>query len=171
MPPMGGSFRARATLAGRPQSRTSRRRASMTDTAPGNPWPTGPVKLLRRKFDVSSPIVSARLYVTALGAYQVHINGHRVGDQVLAPGWMDFREHVAYQAYDVTKLVKPGANAIGAYLAPGWYTTPLMWYRQGFNYGDTPPALKAQLRIEHADGSVQWVVTDDELEGGCFADT
>jgi alpha-L-rhamnosidase len=133
----------------------------MTDTAPGNPWPTGPVKLLRRKFDVSSPVVSVRLYVTALGAYQVHINGHRVGDQVLAPGWMDFREHVAYQAYDVTKLVKPGRNAIGAYLAPGWYTTPLMWYRQGFNYGDTPPALKAQLRIEHADGSVQWVVTDD----------
>ncbi len=135
--------------------------ASMTDTTPGSPWPTGPVKLLRRKFDVSSPVVSARLYVTALGAYEVHINGQRVGDQVLAPGWMDFREHVAYQAYDVTKLVRPGANAIGAYLAPGWYTTPLMWYRQGFNYGDTPPALKAQLRIEHADGSVQWVVTDD----------
>jgi alpha-L-rhamnosidase len=129
-------------------------------SAPGVPWPTGPVKLLRRNFDVGSPIVSARLYATALGAYQMHINGHRVGDQVLAPGWMDFREHVAYQAFDVTKLVRPGTNAIGAYLAPGWYTTPLMWYRQGFNYGDTPPALKAQLRIEHADGSVQWVATD-----------
>ncbi len=100
------------------------------------------------------------MYVTALGAYQVHINGHRVGDQVLSPGWMDFREHVAYQAYDVTPLVKTGANAIGAYLAPGWYTTPLAWYRQGYNYSDTPPALKAQLRIEHADGSVQWIVTD-----------
>ncbi len=131
------------------------------DAGPGNPWPTGPVKLLRRGFDVGSPVASARLYVTALGAYEVYINGRRVGDQVLAPGWMDFREHVAYQAYDVTKYVKTGANAIGAYLAPGWYTTPLMWFRQGFNYGNTPPALKAQLRIEHADGSVEWVATDE----------
>ena len=46
-------------------------------------------------------------------------------------------------------------------LAPGWYTTPLMWFRQGYNYGDTPPALKAQLRIEHADGSIEWIVTDE----------
>ena len=134
--------------------------SSMTDTTPGSPWPTGPVKLLRHEFTVKSPITSARLYVTALGAYEMHINGHRVGDQVLAPGWMDFREHVAYQAYDVTQYLKAGKNAIGAYLAPGWYTTPLMWYRQGFNYGDTPPALKAQLRIAHADGSVEWVATD-----------
>ncbi len=132
----------------------------MTDTAPGSPWPTGPVKLLRHEFAVKSGITSARLYVTALGAYEVHINGRRVGDEVLAPGWMDFREHVAYQAYDVTQYVRAGKNAIGAYLAPGWYTTPLMWYRQGFNYGDTPPALKAQLRIEHGDGSVEWVATD-----------
>jgi alpha-L-rhamnosidase len=134
--------------------------ASTTDTAPGNPWPTRAVKLLRREFAVKKPIISARLYVTALGAYEMHINGRRVGDQVLAPGWMDFREHVAYQAYDVTQYLKAGKNALAAYLAPGWYTTPLMWYRQGFNYGDTPPALKAQLRFAHADGSVEWVATD-----------
>ncbi|AXC10873.1 Alfa-L-rhamnosidase [Acidisarcina polymorpha] len=131
------------------------------NAAPGPPWPTESVKLLRKTFDVSSPITSARLYVTALGAYQMHINGRRVGDQVLAPGWMDFREHVPYQAYDVTALLKTGANVLGAYLAPGWYTTPLMWFRQGYNYGSTPPALKAQMRLEHADGSVQWVATDE----------
>ena len=130
-------------------------------SALGRPWTTGSVKLLRKRFDVSSPVVSARLYVTALGAYQVHINGHRVGVQILSPGWMDFRIHVPYQGYDVTPYVNSGVNVVGAYLAPGWYTTPLMWFRQGFNYGSTPPALKAQLRIEHADGSVQWVATDD----------
>jgi len=131
------------------------------EAAPGPPWPTGPVKLLRKNFDATSSIASARLYVTALGAYQIHINGHQVGDQILSPGWMDFREHVAYQAYDVTQYLKTGSNAIGAYLAPGWYTTPLMWFRQGYNYGTTPPALKAQLRIEHADGSIQWIITDE----------
>jgi alpha-L-rhamnosidase len=133
---------------------------SAGDTEPANPWPTGPVKILRKGFDVSSPVVSARLYVTALGAYQVSINGKRVGDQVLSPGWMDYREHVAYQAYDVTRLLKPGRNVIGAYLAAGWYATPLMWWGQAFNYGDTPPAMKGQLRVEHADGSIEWIATD-----------
>lgn len=134
---------------------------AMGDDAPGHPWQTGPVKLLRHSFEISKPVTSARLYVTALGAYRVQINGARVGDQVLSPGWEDYRFHVPYQAYDVTRQLKPGQNAIGAWLAPGWYTTPLMWFRQGYNYGDTPPALKAELRLEHADGSVEWVVTDD----------
>ena len=127
----------------------------------GRPWPTGPVKMLRRGFEVAKPVRSARLYATALGAYKFWINGHVVGDQVLAPGWTDFRSHVAYQAYDVTADVKAGRNAIGAYLAPGWYTTPLQWLQQPYNYGNTPPALKAQLRIEHTDGSVDWVATDE----------
>ena len=126
----------------------------------GLPWPTGPVTLLRHAFAESKPIASARLYATALGAYKFHINGKAVGDQILAPGWMDFREHVPYQVYDVTSQIVQGRNAIAAYLAPGWYSTPLMWFRQGNNYGATPPALKAQLRIEHTDGSVEWISTD-----------
>ncbi len=126
----------------------------------GRPWQTGPVKFLRHSFAINKPVTSARLYVTALGAYRVQINRVRIGDQILSPGWDDFRTHVPYQAYDVTQQLKTGQNAIAAWLAPGWYTTPLMWFRQGYNYGDTPPALKAQLRIEHADGSVEWISTD-----------
>jgi alpha-L-rhamnosidase len=133
----------------------------MSTASMGNPWQTGPVKLLRHSFAVSKPVTSARLYVTALGAYRVQINGARAGDQVLSPGWDDFRTHVPYQAYDVTQQLKTGQNAIAAWLAPGWYTTPLMWFRQGYNYGETPPALKAQLRIEHADGSIEWITTDE----------
>src|SRR5258708_4306584 len=127
----------------------------------GKPWDTGPVGILRRSFQVAKPAKSVRLYATALGAYEFHINGKPVGDQILAPGWMDFRQHVAYQVYDITNDVRAGKNAIAALLAPGWYTTPLMWFGQGYNYGDTPPALKAQLRIEHTDGSVEWVVSDE----------
>lgn len=126
----------------------------------GTPWPTGPVASLRRSFRQDKDVVSARLYATALGAYKFHLNGSVVGDQMLAPGWMDFREHVPYQVYDVTKQVKRGNNAIAAYLAPGWYSTPLRWFKQGNNYGDTQPALRAQLRLEHADGSVDWISTD-----------
>jgi alpha-L-rhamnosidase len=126
----------------------------------GLPWPTGPVAALRRPFAETKPVASARLYATALGAYKFHLNGKPVGDQVLAPGWMDFREHVPYQVYDVTAGVRQGQNVIAALLAPGWYSTPLMWFRQGNNYGATEPALKAQLRIEHTDGSVEWIATD-----------
>jgi alpha-L-rhamnosidase len=132
----------------------------------GNPWPTGPVMILRHGFQLAKPVVSARLYATALGAYKFHLNGGVVGDQILSPGWMDFRQHVPYQVYDVTTQVKAGRNAIAAYLAPGWYTTPLMWFRQGYNYGNTPPALKAQLRLEYADGSVDWVATDESWKAG-----
>ena len=69
----------------------------------GNPWIPDSVKALRHDFTISAPIKSARLYATALGAYEMFLNGKRVGDQVLAPGWTDYRERVIYQTYDVTE--------------------------------------------------------------------
>lgn len=130
-------------------------------TPPGHPWIPDSVKALRHEFNLTKPVKSARLYSTALGAYEMWINGRRVSDDVLSPGWTDYRERVTYQAYDVTKLLAQGENAIGALLAPGWYETPLEWFQQPNNYGVTPPALRAQLRIEFADGSVDWVSTDE----------
>ena len=125
------------------------------------PWPTGPVPALRKPFAVETHgLVSARLYATALGGYKFFLNGSPVGDQILAPGWMDFREHIPYQVYDVTRQVNGGANALVAYIAAGWYSTPLRWLRQGNNYGNTQPALKAQLRLEYADGRVERIATD-----------
>ncbi|MGH9599607.1 MAG: alpha-L-rhamnosidase N-terminal domain-containing protein, partial [Terracidiphilus sp.] len=135
----------------------SKATGSNADAVLGHPWIPDSVKNLRRTFTVSSPIKSARLYATALGEYEVFLNGKRVGNQAMAPGWTDYRERVVYQTYDVTAQVKAGQNAIGALLAPGWYETPLEWYQRPNNYGVTPPALLAELRIEHADGSVQWV--------------
>jgi alpha-L-rhamnosidase len=134
----------------------------ITDLAdpPGNPWPSQSVKALRRDFDVHKPIASARLYATALGAYQVFLNGKRVGDQILSPGWTDFRLRLKYQIYDVTASLVEGANAIGALVAPGWYSTPLGFVPQPNAYGVTPPSLMAELRIEYKDGTVDWVVTD-----------
>lgn len=125
----------------------------------GDPLPTAAVAALRHNFRLTKQVASARLYATALGAYKFSLNGKQVGDQVLAPGWTDYRERVTYQDYDVTALLQKGENAIGAYLAPGWYSTPLEWIGQGNNYGDTPAALKAQLRIAYTDGSVDWIAT------------
>lgn len=130
----------------------------------GHPWIPDCVKELRRELTVNAPIKSARIYATALGEYELFLNGKRVGDEVFAPGWTDYREHVKYQTYDVTALLGAGNNAIAALLAPGWYATPLEWMQQPNNYGDTPPALRAQLRIERTDGSVEWVNTDQSWQ-------
>ncbi|MFZ1087337.1 MAG: family 78 glycoside hydrolase catalytic domain [Terracidiphilus sp.] len=132
----------------------------------GHPWIPDSVKALRHGFEVTKPVKSARIYATALGAYELFLDDERVGDEVLAPGWTDYREHVKYQSYDVTTLLYPGENAIIAFLAPGWYATPLEWFQQPNNYGDTPPALRAQLRIEYVDGSVDWVATDASWQAG-----
>jgi alpha-L-rhamnosidase len=128
--------------------------------ANGHPWIPDSVKELEQSFNVHQAVKSARLYATALGAYEMFLNGKQVGDQVLAPGWTDYRERVYYQTYDVTSQVDLGENAIGVLLAPGWYETPLEWLQQPNNYGMTPPALRAQLRIEYTDGGVEWVATD-----------
>ncbi len=130
----------------------------------GNPWVPDSVKSLRHAFTIDKGIKSARLYSTALGAYEVFVNGKRVSEDVLAPGWTDYRERVVYQTYDVTSLLVVGKNAIGALLAPGWYSTPLEWFQQPNNYGDTPPALRAQLKIEHSDGSIEWIKTSPEWQ-------
>jgi alpha-L-rhamnosidase len=128
----------------------------------GEPWPAESVKALPRGFQNTSPVRSARLYVTFLGAYEFFLNGKRIGDDVLAPGWTDYRERVEYQTYDVTANIVSGANMLAALLAPGWYSTPLKWFQQPNSYGLTPPALLAELRVEHTDGTVDWIATDGD---------
>ncbi|MBS1806117.1 MAG: family 78 glycoside hydrolase catalytic domain [Acidobacteria bacterium] len=138
--------------------------AKDSDEAPVlQPWIPDSVKELRKNFDAGSQVKSARLYATALGAYEIYLNGSPLDAEHMAwmaPGWTDFRYRVLYQTYDVTNQVKSGQNQLSALLAPGWYSTSLEWLQQPNNYGDTPPALRAQLRIEHQDGSVEWVNSD-----------
>jgi alpha-L-rhamnosidase len=128
---------------------------------PGRPWIPDSVKALRRDFTIGSPIKSARLYATSLGEYEVLLNGNRVNEEVFAPGWTDYRQRVTYQTFEVTSQLASGKNVVAAVLAPGWYETPLEWFQQPNDYGVTAPALRAQLRIEHMDGGVEWVNTDD----------
>lgn len=145
-----------------PQAIRGQSQGQFTGPLNARPWPTNPVMMLRRGFAVDKPIRSARLYATALGAYRMWIDGHPIGDQILAPGWTDYRERVAYQTYDVTEDLSTGKCAIGAYLAPGWYSTPLEWTQEPYNYGNTAPALRAELHIVYQDGSDAWIDTDSD---------
>lgn len=113
---------------------------------------------LRHEFTLPGRRVArARLYATALGLYEAHLNGRRVGRDQLAPGWTDYRERVQYQTYDVTSLLRPGANALGAFVAPGWYAGNVGMFGP-HQYGERP-ALLAQLEIEYADGTSERVTS------------
>jgi alpha-L-rhamnosidase len=134
-----------------------------TATGPADPLRHAftPAPYLRRAFTVATPVAWARLYVTALGLYEAHLNGHRVGDAVLAPGWTDYAQRIPYQTYDVTGLVRRGGNVLGAVIADGWHSGFIGFdaKRAGAQYGAAPELL-AQLVIGFADGSSQWVATD-----------
>lgn len=123
-----------------------------------------PSPYLRREFTVSTPVRRARLYATALGVYEARLNGVRVGDHRLAPGWTDYDVRVPYQTYDVTGVVREGANALGAVLADGWYTGNVCWFGP-FQYGDRR-WFRARLEVEHVDGSRTVIVTDDSWTAG-----
>ncbi|MFR0357531.1 alpha-L-rhamnosidase [Streptomyces sediminimaris] len=102
-------------------------------------------------------VARARLYATALGLYEAHLNGRRVGRDQLAPGWTDYRKRVQYQTHDVTALLRPGDNAIGASLAPGWYAGDVGMFGP-HQYGERP-ALLAQLEVEYADGTRETITS------------
>ena len=127
----------------------------------GTPWPAEPVDLLRRNFSVAKTVRSARIYSSALGTYQLYLNGQRVGNDILAPGWTDYRKRIVYQVYDVTSQVKQGGNAIGAILGGGWYADGLGWLQTRFNFGPPPVRLLLQLEIEYSDGSRDSVLSDE----------
>ncbi|HWQ12911.1 MAG TPA: glycoside hydrolase family 78 protein [Roseiflexaceae bacterium] len=120
-----------------------------------------PAPLLRREFEVRAGVAQARLYITALGVYEAHINGAPASDHVLAPGWTSYRHRLRYQTFDVTGLLREGRNAIGAMLGDGWYRGRLGFGGGRRNiYGDRL-ALLAQLEITYADGTTERVITDE----------
>jgi alpha-L-rhamnosidase len=122
-----------------------------------------PAPLFRKEFAAPERIARARLYITGLGYYEASINGRRVGDQVLDPGWTNYEKRVFYSVYDVTGLVRAGRNCLGVMLGNGWWNPlPLrMWGNRNLR-ADLPvgrPCLIAQLEIAAEDGSVTTVAT------------
>ncbi|HZG58822.1 alpha-L-rhamnosidase [Paenibacillus sp.] len=117
-----------------------------------------PAVYLRKTFSADKPIKRAYAYTTARGLYRFHVNGEEIGKDILSPEWTDYKVRVQYQAYDVTEKLTSGANALGAVLAPGWYSGYVGMY--GFeNYGKDA-SFFLQLIIEYADGTRESIVSD-----------
>jgi alpha-L-rhamnosidase len=123
---------------------------------------------LRREFVISKPVDTARLYMTALGVYEPHLNGAVVGDEVLPPGWTSYHKRLRVQTYDVAECLQQGANTVGAVLGDGWFRGRLAFRFRGEEIGEGPKniygdalGILAQLEITYRDGTTQRVVSDE----------
>lgn len=119
-----------------------------------------PAILFRRQFNLAKKIKSASVYVTAHGMYELQLNGKRVGDAYLAPGWTSYNKRLQYQMYDVTAMVNNGANAVGAMVGNGWYRGYLAWENNRDVYGKKLGFL-FQLEIVYSDGSKETIISDE----------
>jgi alpha-L-rhamnosidase len=127
---------------------------------PGDTLRYSPSPHFRKEFSVGKDIASARVYVTSHGYYELHLNGKKVGDQVLTPGWTSYSKRLQYQVYDVTTQLVKGKNAVGAVLGDGWYRGTLAWGNNWAIYGKRL-GLLMQLRITYTDGTESLIVTDE----------
>jgi alpha-L-rhamnosidase len=151
----------------RPEDWTARFVAPVELGAIGAPAP-----VLGATLDVPGPVATARLYATAHGVYVARLNGRRVGDEVLAPGWTSYRHRLRYQTYDVTDLVRDGEHELEVLLGNGWFRGRLGWGERRALYGDRL-ALLAQLEVTTQDGEVHVLATDatwTARESGVIAD-
>ena len=118
--------------------------------------------LLRREIDLTKKIRSAKAYVTGLGFYQFYINGNRVGDHVLAPAKTPYHKYILYDTYDISDLLKKGVNAFGFHLGNGWYNPYKKWWNDyRMQWFGSKKAI-AQILVSYADGSSQWITTDEK---------
>jgi alpha-L-rhamnosidase len=140
-----------------------------------NSFKTGPAPYFRKEFKARSDIAAARVYISGLGYYELSLNGAKVGDLALAPSQTNYDKRelkkllydyddqsttrVLYNTFDITDNLKEGQNAVGVILGHGWYNQRdrraegWMWY-------DTPRMI-AQIHIKYADGSSEWINSDD----------
>jgi len=117
--------------------------------------------LLRKDFQLKGKIKSARIYATALGLYEMYLNGVRVGDALFTPGWTAYHKRLQYQTYDVTELLNDGGNVIGVILGNGWYKGYLGFEGKKNIYGDKL-ALLFEAHILYDDGREKVIISDDQ---------
>ncbi|WP_248722486.1 family 78 glycoside hydrolase catalytic domain [Seonamhaeicola sp. ML3] len=119
---------------------------------------------LRKGFELSNDVASARLYITAKGVFDVAINGEDISDDVMPPGYTPYKERIETITYDVSNLIESGQNTIGVELASGWHSSRLGWRKALWVDTETPKFL-CQLEMTMKDGTKEMIVSDDSWKG------
>ncbi|MDR1880809.1 MAG: family 78 glycoside hydrolase catalytic domain [Tannerellaceae bacterium] len=112
----------------------------------------------RKEFAVGKEIRNATAYVSGMGHFELFLNGHKVGDHFLDPGWTKYDKHALYLSFDLTGLLKRGNNAVGVMLGNGFYNTPRERYlKLVASYG--APKMIMKIHIDYTDGSREDIVS------------
>ena len=119
-----------------------------------------PSPYFRKTVTLNKKVKTATAYITSHGLYEAFINGKRIGDCYLTPGWTSYNKRLQYQMYDVTPLLQTGANAIGAALGSGWYRGYVAFEGNKNSYGKDL-ALLLQINLTYEDGSTETIATDN----------
>ncbi len=128
----------------------------------------GGLTMLRTEFSAEKPIKRARLYATARGIYTLYLNGKPVGEDWFAPGLSQYNKTHFYQVYDVTEYLNPGENAMGAYLAEGWWSGAITFSGDKWNFFGDRQSLLCRLAIEYEDGTKANVVSQPQTWQYCL---
>lgn len=119
---------------------------------------------LRKEFKLSNDVVSARLYMTAKGVFDVSINGTNVSGDVMPPGYTPYKKRIETITYNVTNLIASGQNTIGVEVAPGWFSGRMGWMHSLWKDTETPKVI-CQLEFTLKDGSQVTVISDESWKG------
>lgn len=121
-----------------------------------------PPPLLRRSFKLDGPVRSARAYVVGLGYFELMVNGQRVGDHLLDPGYTRYDRRMLYVTHDVTGALQAGENVLGVMLGNGWFNveTLAVWLFDQAPWRATPRLL-LELRVEYEDGRTVTIASDE----------
>lgn len=122
-----------------------------------------PVDCFRKTISVGKEVKRARLYITACGLYEARLDGVKIGNFCLAPGYTDYRKRIQYQTYDVTESLTAGDHVLSVQLADGWYRGSVGAWGIKNQYG-TETKLLAQLEITYVDGTEETVITDESWD-------
>ncbi len=118
---------------------------------------------VRKSFESSGSVKKARLYATAMGFYDVYINGEKINNSFYNPGFTDYRKRLMYQTYDVTDALRTGENVLSAVVMKGYYTGYVGYTAMPMVYGKKN-AFLAKLVVEYTDGRTQTIITDKDWD-------
>lgn len=115
-----------------------------------------------KEFPLIGKVLNARIYTSALGVYELKVNGMKADDSFLAPGWTSYHHRLQYQIYNVTELLN-NDNIIEMTVGNGWFKGQLGWENESNHYGKRT-AIISQLQIDYKDGTSETIVTDTSWE-------
>jgi len=144
----------------------------------GNPVPENdslmygniPAPVFRKEFEVNKKIKKAKLFVSGLGYFEAYLNGNKISNDMLAPGWTNYSKQVQYLTYDVTTNLNQGKNVMGMLVGNGWYNPlPLPFFnrlnlREVLTIGQ--PKFIVHLNLTFEDGTEKNIVSDESWKSG-----